>query len=419
MARIQRKSGRVVVVGGGIVGLCAAYYLGRRGCRVTVLERGSLAESASAGNAGIVAIGHGPMPRPGLGRKALRWMLDRESPLYIQPAFRWDLARWLLGFQKACRPAHLRACMEILAQLGRETVRCWKQIVETEKIDCHYRRGGWLDVYKSRQGRSEVEAEALLVGGHGFRVESLSGDELRGRDPGFGDEIQGAVCYVDSVFLDPDRFVAELAACLPAVGIEIREEAPVSHLIVRDGRCLGVQLAGQDRLEADRVVLAAGVWTTRLAAAVGVNVPMQAGKGYHLDLTRPERCIETACVLNEKFVAVNPLPDRLRLAGTVELSGINQRLLSRRLEMLKVAAAAYLRGIDQTTEISRWCGLRPCTADGLPVVGWAPDVENLFIATGHAKMGLTHGPITGRLVSEFLLDGQPSLDVTPLRVERF
>ena len=146
---------------------------------------------------------------------------------------------------------------------------------------------------------------------------------------------------------------------------------------------------------------------------------MQAGKGYHVNLTAPDPCPSTACVLNETYVAVTPMGGGLRLAGTVELSGTNHRLMQKRVDMLSAGARNYLEGIDKTKIITSWCGLRPCTADGLPVIDWAPKVKNVFIATGHAKYGFAYGPITGKLTSDCVLGDSPSLDLSPMRADRF
>jgi D-amino-acid dehydrogenase len=124
-------------------------------------------------------------------------------------------------------------------------------------------------------------------------------------------------------------------------------------------------------------------------------------------------------VLAERHVAVTPMAGMLRLSGTVEFSGINHRMVQARLDQLTAAARLYLRGIGQTQTVSEWCGLRPCTADGLPVIGWAPRPAGVFVATGHARMGFTLGPVTGRLASECILDGKPSMDLQPMRVDRF
>ncbi len=443
-----------VVVGGGIVGACSAYYLARRGQRVTLLDRDRSFASASAGNAGIVALGHLPMPRPGLARQVLRWMLDPDSPLYIPPRLDIGLIRWFWRFQRACNRRQVEHCMQTLARLGHETILCWEDILATESIECDWRRGGWLDVFRTEAGRQQACEDAAVVARFGFDVAQLDGPALRAREPAFGGQVLGAVDYQESAFLDPARFMAGLSRCLAKRGVTIRvlggspaatgagAPAPTPRdttdssslrnrvtrtpagfeevrLLVAGRQCWGVQLAGEEIIQADTVVLAAGIWTEQLAATVGVRVPMQAGKGYHLDLVMPEPPLRTACVLTESFVAITPMSDRLRLAGTVEFSGINERLVQRRADMLQRSAVVCLPAVGQVEILSRWCGLRPCTADGLPVVGWAPGVAGLFIATGHAKQGLTLGPITGRLVSECLLEGVPTLPLAALGPERF
>jgi D-amino-acid dehydrogenase len=180
-----------------------------------------------------------------------------------------------------------------------------------------------------------------------------------------------------------------------------------------------VRTAEGERLDAGAVVLAAGAWSTALARQAGVRVPMEAAKGYHVMLDRPSPCLEMAAVLAERFVAVNPMAGGLRLAGTLEFSGISARIVPRRAEALVRGARLYLDGIDSAPVRSTWCGLRPCTADGLPALGWAPGVGNLFVATGHAMMGFALGPLAGRAAAECVLDGRASIDLSPFDPARF
>ncbi len=411
-----------IVIGGGIVGVSTAYYLARRGHRVTLLERGDLGSGASYGNAGIIAIGHPPLPRPGLVRQVLKWMLDGGSPLYLPPRFDPALFRWFWRFRRACTESHFRYCMDVLAGLGRETRACFEQILSDEPMSCEYHRDGWREAFRTEAGLAEGRHDAELLRRHGFEVEILDGRELQQREPAFQEGMAGAVQFTESSFTDPHRFLTELATRARTHGAVVRTNAEMVETIVDGGRFTGVRLDTGERLAGDTLVLAGGIWTTRLAARLGINVPMQAGKGYHRNITRPAPptpCLRVATVLAEKHVAVTPMGDELRLSGTVEFSGINNRLVPRRLDMLTTAARQYLRGIGQCQTVSEWCGLRPCTADGLPVVGWAPELNGVFIATGHARMGFTLGPITGRLAAECILDGRPSLDITPLRVDRF
>ena len=408
-----------IVIGGGIVGVSTAYYLARRGHRVTLVERGDLGAGASFGPAGIVAIGHPPLPRPGLVKQVLKWMLDGGSPLYVAPRFDLALFKWFWEFRKACTEEHFRRCMSVLAELGRETRACFEEILEREPMACTYHRKGWREVFRTEQGLAEGRHDADLLREYGFEVEVVDGTEIMRREPALKDGVVGAVHYSESAFTDPYVFLTQLAERAEAHGARIRTRVEALKLLTEAGRVSGVRLETGEQLEADTVVIAGGIWTTRLAHQIGVHIPMQAGKGYHRNITKPDPCVSVATVLVEKHIAVTPMSDHLRLSGTVEFSGINHRMVQKRLDMLTAAARHYVKGIGQTQTVSEWCGLRPCTADGLPVVGWAPNVGGAFIATGHARMGFTLGPITGRLTSECILDGEPSLDIAPLRAGRF
>jgi D-amino-acid dehydrogenase len=408
-----------IVVGGGIIGVSAAYYLARRGHRVTLIERGDIGRGSSYGNAGIIAFGHPPIPRPGLVRKTIKWMFDSGSPLYIPPRLDPAMLRWFWEFRRACTEEHFRACMDMLAALGREAITCFDGIVAEESLSVEYHRGGWREVFYTPEGLEGGRVEADLLRGHGFDVEVYDGDELQRREPAFKPGAAGAIHFTESTFTEPYRFLLELADRARKHGASIRTNTELMDLTIDDGRFRAACLHTGERLEADAVVLAAGIWSSAIAKRIGLSIPMQAGKGYHRDITRPAPCLKTASVIADRHVAVTPMGDVLRLAGTVEFSGINDRLVPKRLEMLTAAARRHLKGIGQTQTVSEWCGLRPCTADGLPVVGWAPQPAGVFVATGHARMGLTLGPITGRLISECILDGTPSLEIDPLRADRF
>ncbi len=309
--------------------------------------------------------------------------------------------------------------MEFLAQLGVQASECFDTLIEHEKLNCEFRSTGWFDVFRSEEAMQHGEEDAKLLRSYGYEADVLPAEELRNRAPMLKAGISGAVHYSQSAIAEPYQFLVQLADRAQAHGAEVRENTPTSSFIVENGKCKGVRTQDGVAIEADSVVLAAGSWTTQLARLLGINVPMQPGKGYHRNIMRPEVSLNTACVLAERHVAVTPMGGYLRLSGTVELSGMNHRLVSKRLNMLSAGASVFLEGIDEAQTISEWCGLRPCTADGLPIVGWAPNIKGVFIATGHARMGFTLGPVTGKLVSECILDDEPSIDLSPLRVERF
>lgn len=408
-----------IVVGAGIIGVCCAYYLAKRGHRVTLIDKGEVGSGASFGSAGIIAVGHPPMPRPGLVRQTLRSMFDASSPLYVPPRLDLELWRWLWKFGRACTHKHEAYCMEFLGKLGVQAGACFETIVGEENIPCDFRPSGWLEVFRSVEGRRRGDRDAEMLRRYNFDVDVLSGDEVRDREPMLKPGVVGAVHYVQSAIAEPHQFLVKLTEQAQQHGTRLLVNTELRRILVSNGRFVGICTRDIDRLDADTIVLAAGPWTTKLAASIGLDIPMQPGKGYHRNIAQPDPCLSTACVLAERHIAVTPMSGFLRLSGTVELSGLNHRLVSKRVQMLSDGASVFLEGIDHARTISEWCGLRPCTADGLPVVGWAPNLQGVFIATGHARMGFTLGPVTGKLVAESILDGAPSIDLTPLRVDRF
>ncbi|TVQ56534.1 MAG: FAD-dependent oxidoreductase [Phycisphaerales bacterium] len=409
----------IIVVGGGVVGVSSAYELAARGARVTLIDRDGFDQGASTGNAGIIALGHPPLQRPGLVKQTLRMFLNPSNPLYIPPRLDADLLRWFWNFRRACSQAQFEHAMRVLTEMGWLAGECFDALVDGEQLDCEYHRTGWMEIFRTPDRMEQGREEAELVRSYGYNVSEYDGNELREREPAIRDDVIGAFHYTDSRFANPRKFVVELARAAEKRGVQLRTGVTVQRVIVDDGIARGVSLTNGESIDADVVVLACGIWTRDMAQQMQVNVPMQPGKGYHVNLTEPRRCPTTVCVCSETFVAVTPIEGGLRLAGTLEFSGINHRMVQRRIDMLRIAARDYLHDLDSCTIRSTWCGLRPCTADGLPVIGWAPGVRGAFIATGHAMMGFALGPPTGRLVAEAITGEKTSMDLAPFSPDRY
>ncbi|MFA9476871.1 NAD(P)/FAD-dependent oxidoreductase [Phycisphaerales bacterium AB-hyl4] len=413
------QSEHVVIVGGGIVGLSAASFLKRKGARVTLLERDGFASSASTGNAGFIVLGHPPLPRPGLTSQALKMLFDPANPLYVPPRFDPALFRWLWQFRKACNEKQFHHSMEVLAEFGWIAGKAFDEIVNEAKLDCDYHRDGWLEIFETEKRFEHGRADADILKKHGYQFDELTGDEIRQQEPALRDNVVGAICYKDSGWADPGRCVAALAEHVKQQGVDIRVGAAVSRLVTSGDHAHGVELETGDMIEADQVVVAAGIWSQQLAQTVGLRVPMQAAKGYHINLAMPDVAPTRACLLAEAFVAVNPSCQGLRLAGTLEFSGINHNVVERRLNMLRINAARFLKGVDEAAELSTWCGLRPCTADGLPVIGRSPRIDNVIIATGHAMLGFGLGPGTGQLIAELVANEPPTMNLDAMSPARY
>ena len=412
---------RVVVVGGGVIGVCCAYFLAKEGAGVTLVERDEIGGGASFGNAGTIAPGHPPLNKPGRIRRSLLELLSPKSPLYIP--VRWDpgLVRWLWTFRTFCTDHHLAVSMGALAPLGHASLELFDALVESEGLDCNYRRGGYYEICRTDRGFRETKHEAAMMREYGYHPRELDGDELREIEPAILEGVVGGVHFPEAATCDPHRFVLELADRSVRGGGRIETGRGVSEILSTGSGVTGVRLEDGEILDANVVVLATGSYSSRLTRKFGLRLPVRAGKGYHRDLEFEDAGAHPpgiACVLAETSVFCTPMPGFTRLAGTLEFSGVNHEMRPRRLEQLTAAAEVYLGGVRGAVVRSEWCGLRPCTPDGIPYVGPVPGRSGLFVATGHAMLGLTLGPVTGKLIGEHVLRGRTSLPAGALGLER-
>jgi D-amino-acid dehydrogenase len=411
---------RVVIVGAGIVGLSAAWFLLKRGVRVTILDREEMGQSASCGNAGLLSIGHYPLTRPGVSWRGLRWMFDATSPLYIKPRPDWSLLSWLWNFHWHCNQRHLDRCMAVLCDMGFKTLAIYEEMIREESIDCDYARDGWLDVVMNPENMDAAEAEAKHLVKYGYSYRRLTGEEVRTRDPILREEIAGAIHYTDSAHAHPADFLVGLARACVTRGATLRTDTEVVGFERSlSGSIGGVRLRGGDILDADAVVLAAGVWTDGLSKSLGVRIPLMGARGYHLQLKGMPALPSTGMVLHETFVAATPMRQELRLAGTLEIDRLDQPWRQERLGMLLKGAERYLHGVDSAKRTMEWAGYRPCTSDGMPVLGFTKQAPGVMFAGGHAMLGMTLGPITGKAAVEMLFGEKPCFDTTMFAADRF
>ncbi|HXI44017.1 MAG TPA: FAD-dependent oxidoreductase, partial [Bryobacteraceae bacterium] len=247
---------RIVVVGGGVIGVCCAYFLARRGARVTVLERDEIGKGASYGNAGSIAPGHLPINKPGRIKQALKSLLDPLSPLYVAPRLDPALAKWLWMFSRKCTEAHLEFAMRVMAPLGHASRKIFDELAQQEKIDCCFQRNGYYEIYLTARGLASGEKEAALTGRHGFHPETVSGDALREREPAINRQVLGGVFYPEAATLNPYRFVMEMANRSERHGAVLRTRTEIADVLTADGKIGGIRTRDGEVIEAGTVVLA-------------------------------------------------------------------------------------------------------------------------------------------------------------------
>ncbi len=406
----------IVIVGGGVIGVCAAHFLAERGRKVTLLDAGAIGAGCSYGNAGLVVPSHSvPMAAPGVLSKGLKWMLDPESPFHIK--FRWSLElwSWLRRFRAACREEAVRRAIPLLRDLSLASVRLYDELAGP---DCHYGRRGLLLVYRTPEGLEEGRHESELLRSHGLDSKLLDEPAVRAIVPALRPGVAGAVHFPDVAHLHPAKFVEGLARKAAERGVVFRPQTEVVGFERAGPRITKVRTTQGD-LEADEVVLAAGAWSPRLARALDLRLPIQPAKGYSLTFRSPPSPPEVPMLLMEAKVGVTPMGPVLRFAGTLELAGMDFSINERRVAAIRRGAAGYLEGTDSLELLEVWRGMRPCTPDGLPIVGRPAHLQNLVLATGHAMIGISLGPITGEIVADLVERKPPEVDLSLLSPSRF
>jgi len=409
----------ILIIGGGVIGVSAAYYLAREGVDVTLIDQKDIAAGSSWGNAGLITPNHSePIPGPGVLSQGLKWLLDAESPFYIKPSLDPGLIRWLWRFRGYCNQKAQDRAIPRLRDMQRASLGLYRQIIAAEALDCDFEEKGGLLAFRTEAGLEAGLTHAEHMAHFGLKLQPLDADAIHDLEPSLHPQIKGGVFHQEDAFLTPHKFVLGLAEAAQRRGAAIVGAAEVLGFEMSGGRVTAVRTSHGD-FHPGQVVLAAGAWSTALARQLGLDIPMQPAKGYSISIPRPEPSPQRYVIFAERNAVATPMGDELRFAGTLELSGLNADITLRRVEAIRKAAREYLILPDAMPEGHVWQGLRPVPPDGLPYIGRSRKVSNLVVATGHAMLGLSMGPITGKLVSE-LVQGQPtSLPLDGFDVGRF
>ncbi|MEX0921179.1 MAG: FAD-dependent oxidoreductase [Rhodovibrionaceae bacterium] len=412
------ESPHVIVVGGGFLGVCAALHLQAEGWRVTLLERGEIGEGASFGNASVLASGGvDPVAEPGILWQVPGMLFDPLGPLRLRWSYLPRMSGWLLRFLAASRPGRVEEISLALAALLGDSVEETQALAAAHGLEGHIRRQGWLTVYASKAAYAAAQPTIALKRRRGVRVEELGPAELRQMEPALAPDL-AAGTYLPDVgqLLQSYDFLRGLAEVFQSNGGQVRK-GEARGFVRSDGRVTGVETEA-GKLACDAVVVAAGAWSKPLARQLGARIPLDTERGYHLSI--PDSGIELArpvCDSASGMVCTS-LSDGLRLAGTVELGGLNAAPDWRRAEALAAHGKRLLPGL-KTEGASRWIGFRPSMPDSLPVISLAPGQHNVALAFGHGHLGVTLAAKTGKLVAALLSGRDPGIDMRPYAADRF
>lgn len=408
----------VVIVGGGVIGLACAVELAEAGREVVLLERARLGDGASSGNCGLLTPSHSlPLTQPGMVRKAIAWMAREDAPIYVRKRLDLGFLLWGMRFARRCREPAMRAALRGRGALLELSRALYDDFVARHAPDAEYETVGLLEVYATEAGRAAAEPAHALLAEQGVASTPVAPDALLAREPALREGLAGCQWYPRDAHLRPEALLRGLRRRALALGVRIVEGAAADGFECGARGVAGVSAAGRV-WRCAQLVLCAGVWSPPLGRALGLRLPIQAGKGYSITTLRPASCPAVPLLLKEANMAVTPWASGLRLGGTIEFAGLDAELRPARLDALRRGAARFLRE-PLGAEPVEWCGFRPMTPDELPLLGRAPRAPNAIVATGHGMMGVSMAPATARIVRELIGGELPSVDLAPFAPDRY
>lgn len=412
------KSADVLIIGAGVIGLSSAVELSKKGAKVLLIDQGQVGHGCSYGNAGWLTPCFAlPLPRPGLMWKSFKWMMNPEGPLYIKPSLSLNLAQWLFQFMRAMNLKQTQSAMEALIRLSVISLSEYEKLAaEFPEMDFH--KKGLLMVSQTEDGVRSAREELLWVKDYDIHGKSLNGEEIKKMEPALRGNLTGGVYFPNEAHVEPMGVVQALQKKFLALGGSILEKVQFQTATVESGICKSIQTNAGTML-ADQYVLATGSWSKDLAKAFNLSVPILGGKGYALISNPLPAQPQYPMMFVEKKIAITPRKNSLRIAGTLELVDQDFSLTERRVEALKKGASEFLSIPENNTYTEVWRGLRPCTPDGVPLIGFSSRVSNLMLACGHQMLGLQSGYGTGMLVADLARKGKSDLNYKVFNPNRF
>ena len=413
----------VTIIGAGIVGVCAGLFLQREGYDVTIVDRVEPGMSCSFGNAGMICTTDSalPMPSPGVIRDIPKMLFDPKGSLIIRWRYLPRLMPWLIEFVRASSSKRRMAGARAFYDLLSGTTAAYDTLVESSVVAPLIRRNGLLYVYETEKGFAGDAEERRLLTELGAVVEELGADELRQMEPPLTHDLCHASYFPECYStLNPYKLTHGLAADFLGYGGRLRQASVTGLRLAAGGR---VEVLETDRGEmpVNRLVVAGGAWSARLAAMMGVNVLLDTERGYHTVFHGVDTGLNRPLIHGEHHFGLNQMDEGIRFAGTVELAGVDAPPNEARADNVYAMGKGIFRNFDPTTatHTTKWMGCRPTMPDYLPVMGAAPGLSNVWFDFGHQHLGLSLAARSGQITADLIAGRDPGLDLKPFRANRF
>ncbi|MES2308480.1 MAG: FAD-dependent oxidoreductase [Verrucomicrobiota bacterium] len=410
----------VLIIGGGIIGAATAYELSQRGKSVVLVDKGEIGHGCSYGNAGwIVPCGAHPLPMPGMILKSIGWLLDPTSPLYIKPRLSPSLASWLIRFLLSTNQRLMKQSVTALTELATYSLESFKKMEADYPGSLSFHQKGYLRLAGTEEGLRAALHDRNLATEQGIRSQGLTAEEVHALEPHLKKgAFVGGVYYPDEAHVEPLAAVKTLIQAAQERGTIILPHTEVFDFVKQGNRIEKVRTTRGD-ITATEVILATGTWSEKMSRRLGSRIPILGGKGYAITVKKISPSPQIPIMFIDRKIAITPRDESIRLAGTMEIVDDDESITTHRVETILRGARELLHLPEKPEIIEVWRGLRPCTPDGVPVIGRSPRYHNLIIAAGHQGVGLLTAPGTGRLVADLVCHEKPLFNPYPFRANRF
>ena len=412
---------KIIILGGGIIGLSSAYYLNKDGHQVIVLDNNPQQNGCSFGNAGMIVPSHFiPLAAPGMIAKGIRWMFNSTSPFYVRPRFSADLFKWGWEFYKHANEKHVQQSIQSLKEIHGLSRQLYKDWSNELPFDFGYHERGLMMLYQTAEIEKEEIETTHLANKIGVEAHVLSLSEIQKLEPDVQVKARGGVYFPGDAHVTPQVLMTQLKLHLQEKGVDF-QHAEINRFEIAN-QSINKIIDTEDRdWSCDELILATGAWSGDMGKRLNLNLPMQAGKGYSFTLQDVEKNTRIPSIFLEARVAVTPMGNTLRFGGTMEIAGNDLAVNMNRVKGIVDSIPNYYpeMKIDMPQKETVWSGLRPCSPDGLPYIGRSKKIKNLIVASGHSMMGLSLGPATGKLVSEIVASNATSINCRAFNPDRY
>ncbi|MCY3999153.1 MAG: FAD-dependent oxidoreductase [Flavobacteriaceae bacterium] len=402
---------QVAIVGAGIMGLSCAYYLLEEGHQVVVYDQAKTGRGTSYVNSGYMTPSHfTTLVNPDVLRSAFRYLLDPSGPLFIKPNLDYQFLKWGIRFVLNANKKNVKNSENTLLNMSFLSKELYGELNKKLNFDFGFTETGLLQTYRTSKVEQSEKKLAKRARELGLEVVHLSKQEVDQMQKA-PMNIQGAYWYKDDAHCTPDVFMNHIYQYLIKKGVQFEFGTEIIKLKKSQSNIVSFQ-SKNNTYQADQIVLANGSWTGKLLKTIARDLSLQPGKGYSFQMDNTD--IEMPAILTESKVAITPMLGKTRIGGTMEISGFNMQLKKNRVESIRRAAQSYYPTIDFSVKKCQniQMGFRPLTPDGMPYVGRMDGCSNLIVATGHAMVGWSLGPVTGKVVSEMVSNKKTSIDVS-------